>query len=159
MAEDDYTVTLGNNDITNCAAALVIEGVEVFRLREDDGQLLVDCDVLNHEGQRMAKIVRNTPIVVADGFRAHIKPGEPTEVIYEENGQVVARFERKGPRHVKITGVFCVNGYCVFIDDEAGLRTNEEAFTFSNNRVRGFGTAISLKRGQIGIGFSGRQSK
>jgi hypothetical protein len=74
---EPYTLTLGNNDISNCDAALVIEGEEIFRVRDDQGILLVDCDVLNDKGERMAKIVRNTPIVVSDGFRAHIKPGEP----------------------------------------------------------------------------------
>ena len=150
---EPYTLTLGNNDISNCDAALVIEGVEVFRLREDEGILLIDCDVLNPKDERVAKIVRNTPIVVAEGFRAHIKPGEPPEVIHEATGRVIARFERKGPRTIKITGVFCVNGFCVYLD-EIGLRTNDP-WLLSNNGISGFGTAISMRRGQMGIGFTG----
>jgi hypothetical protein len=91
--------------------------------------------------------------VVSDGFRAHIKPGEPPEVIHEASGRVVARFERIGPRHVKITGVFCNKGYCVFMD-ETGLTTND-AFMLSNGGISGFGTAISMGRGGKGIGFTG----
>jgi hypothetical protein len=151
---DGYTVTLGNNDIIDCAAALLIEGEEVFRLREDEGQLLVDCDMLNDKGPRMARIVRNTPVMVAEGFKAHIKPGEPTQVIYEATGQVVARFERKGPRHVKITGVFCANGYAVSLT-ENGLFSHDGRLAMQNSAVKGFGTAISLTRGAAMIGFSG----
>jgi hypothetical protein len=150
---EPYTLILGNNDISNCDAALVIEGEEVFRVRDDEGILLIDCDMLDDKGERVAKIVRNTPILVADGFRAHIKPGEPTEVVHVASGQIAARFERKGPRHVKISGVFCVKGYCVFMD-ETGLSTND-AFMVSNNGISGFGTAISMRRGQIGIAFTG----
>jgi hypothetical protein len=150
---DPYTLTLGNNDITNCDAALVIEGEEVFRLREDEGVLLVNCDVSNAVGERVAKIVRNTPIVVAP-FRAHVRPGEPTEVTHEGTGRVIARFERKGPREIKITGIFCVKGFCVYLD-EAGLHTNDP-WEIPNNGFSGLGTAISLRRGQMRIGFMGR---
>jgi hypothetical protein len=153
MADESYTVTLGNNDIVNCDAALMIEGEEVFCLREEEGRLLVDCDVLNAKGVRLAKVVRNTPIVVAPGFRVHIKPGEPTQVVSEMSGRVLASFERKGPRHVKISGVFCVNGYCVFIDETA-VRTSDPSFRFSLTTVHGCGTALSLKRGQVELGFS-----
>ena len=149
------TLTLGNNDIIDCDSALLIEGEEVFRLREDEGRLQVDCDLLNDKGQRLAKIVRNTPIVVAPGFRAHIRPGEPTEVTHEATGHLIARFERKGPRHVKITGVFCANGYAVTLA-ENGLFSNDGRLAMQNNAVRGFGTAISLSRGASGIGFAGR---
>ena len=152
MAEDDYTVTLGNNDITNCAAALVIEGVEVFRLREDEGELLVECDMFTPTGERVAKIVRNTPEYVAPGYRAHIKPGEPRQVIAEPSGKVLAQFERRGRRHVKITGIFCVKGFVVVLD-EAGLHTNDP-WEISNNGFNGLGTAISLRRGQMGLGFA-----
>ena len=68
-----YTIVLGNNDITNCEAALVIEGEEVFRVREDEGRLLVDCDVFDPEDRRVAKVVRNTVVYAAPGFRAHVK--------------------------------------------------------------------------------------
>lgn len=149
------TVTLGNNDIIDCDAALLIEGEEVFRLREDEGQLLVDCDLRNDKDQRLAKIVRNTPQWVAPGFREYIRPGQPTEVRYEPTGQVVARFERLAPRHVKITGVFCANGYAVTLA-ENGLFSHDGRLAMLNNTVRGFGTAISLSRGASGIGFAGR---
>jgi hypothetical protein len=38
--------------------------------------------------------------------------------------------------------------------DETGLSTND-AFMVSNNGISGFGTAISMRRGQIGIAFTG----
>jgi hypothetical protein len=149
-----YTIVLGNNDIVNCDAALVIEGEEVFRVREDEGRLLVDCDVWDPEDRRVAKIVRNTVIYAASGFRAHVKPGEPTEVIHEATGRVITRIEVKGPRTIKITGVFCVHGFRVFLD-EAGLHTNDP-WEISNTGISGFGTAISLRRGQMGIAFAER---
>ena len=154
MMADPYTIVLGNNDILNCDAALVIEGEEVFRVREDEGRVLVDCDVFDPDDRRIAKIVRNAVVYAAPGFRAHVKPGEPTEVIHEATGKVLARIEVQGPRIIKITGVFCVHGFRVFLD-EAGLHTNDP-WEISNTGIAGFGTAISLRRGQLGIGFAGR---
>ena len=55
---EPYTVILGNNEILNCDAALVVEDEEVFRVREDEhGALLIDCDIRNEAG-RIAKIAR-----------------------------------------------------------------------------------------------------
>jgi hypothetical protein len=156
MTDNGYTtVTLGNNDIIDCDSVLLIEGEEVFRLREDEGRLLVDCDLMNDKDQRLAKIVRNTPVMVAEGFKAHIKPGEPTEVIYQPTGQVVAHFERLAPRHLKITGVFCAKGYAVSIVED-GLASHDGKLIMQNCAVKGFATAISLTRGASGIGFAGR---
>jgi hypothetical protein len=146
---DPYSIILGNNEISNCDAALIIEGEEVLRLREDEhGALLIDCDIRNQAG-RIAKIARNFPAYVAPGFRAKIAPGQPAEVVHEATGQVLARFERLGPRRIKVAGSFCVNGFLVVADD-AGVFAG--GITMSMNTIRGFGTAIKLGRGAVAIG-------
>ena len=65
---DAYTIILGNTEITNCDAALVIEGEEVFRIREEaNGALMIDCDIRDQDGNRIAKIARNSVVFAADG--------------------------------------------------------------------------------------------
>ncbi len=96
---DAYTVILGNNEITNCDAALVIEGEEVFRIREEENDaLMIDCDIRDQDGNRIAKIVRNSVVFAANGFRAQLAPGQPAEVIRKATGEVMAKIERLG-RH------------------------------------------------------------
>ena len=78
MAEDDYTVTLGNNDITIAPLPLVIEGVEVFGCARMKGNCWSSATCSRRQANGVAKIVRDTPEYVAPGYRAHIKPGEPS---------------------------------------------------------------------------------
>jgi hypothetical protein len=86
---ESYTVVLGGNEINHVDAALVLEDEEVCRVREDDtGRLLIDCDLKDKQGQRIARISKNTPVFVADGYRAKIIPGEPSEVIRTVDEQV-----------------------------------------------------------------------
>jgi hypothetical protein len=142
---------LGTNEIGYCDAALWIEDEEVFRVREDEhGQLLVDCDIRNDQGERIAKIVKNTPVYVAEGYRAKVKPGEPSEVIHEATGRVVARIARLGPRKISVTGTFWVKGSFVAATD-SGLYTG--GATLRANSIMGFGTAVRLERGSLSIGF------
>src|SRR6267143_337766 len=85
---DAYTVILGNNEITNCDAALVIEGEEVFRIREEENDaLMIDCDIRDQDSNRIAKIARNSVVFAADGFRAQLAPGQPVEVIRKATGE------------------------------------------------------------------------
>jgi hypothetical protein len=120
MAESD-TLILGNNEVTNCAAALRLDGEEVFRIREnaETGEFLIDCDLRNQQSQRIAKIARNAVPYVADGYQARVGPRQPTEVIHEASGQVVGRIQRLAPRRIKVTGCFCVNGYWTLATEEA----------------------------------------
>ncbi|MDP9144519.1 MAG: hypothetical protein M3N43_07460, partial [Actinomycetota bacterium] len=92
---------LGGNEIAHVDAALVLENEEVCRVREDDaGRLIIDCDLKDKQGQRIAKIAKNTPVFVADGYRVSLIPGEPAEETSTVDEQVVSRIERLGPRKI-----------------------------------------------------------
>src|SRR5260370_41082611 len=106
---DAYTIVLGNTEITNCDAALVIEGEEVFRIREEEnGALMIDCDIRDQDGNRIAKIAQSSVVFTADGFRAQLPPGQPAEVIRKATGEVMAKIERLGQRRIKVAELVCV---------------------------------------------------
>jgi hypothetical protein len=145
-----WTVLLGNNRIIDCDAALVVEDVEVFRLREHDrdGNLVVDFDVRAADGTLIAKIARNYVAHVADGYEyRNQKP--VAEVIETETGLVVARVAQQGSDTVAITGTFHVNGYPVLIVPD---RLVADGVELSGSEIRGYGKAVVLRRGFIGIG-------
>lgn len=51
----NYTILLGTNVIKDCQAVLIIDGVEVFRLRDraGDGQLVVDFEIRNQKNEKL----------------------------------------------------------------------------------------------------------
>ena len=147
-----WTVLLGTNRIVDCDAALVVEGEEVFRLREHDrdGNLVVDFDVRAVDDTRIAKISKNYVAYAAPGYGFRNRKGV-AEVV-GASGQVVARVEEQGPDTVAVTGMFHVKGYTVLVAPD-GLVAG--GVVMSGNEIRGFGKAIELKRGSVGIGVSG----
>jgi hypothetical protein len=152
---DAYTIILGNNEITNCDAALVIKGEEVFRIREEENDALtIDCDIRDQDGNRIAKIDRNSVVFAAVGFRAQLAPGQPAEVIRKATGEVMAKIERLGRRKIKVTGSFWVDGIEVVATGD-GLFVGRTLI--SKNNFRGWGTAIKLGRGQAGLGCVARR--
>ena len=152
---DAYTIILGNTEITNCDAALVIEGEEVFRIREEEnGALMIDCDIREQDGNRIAKIARNSVVFAADGFRAQLTPGQPAEVIRRATGEVMAKIERLSQRKIKVAGSFWVDGIGVVATGD-GLFVGR--MRISKNTFRGWGTAIKLGHGQAGLGCVARR--
>jgi rhodanese-related sulfurtransferase len=139
------TMILGDNEIIDCAAALVLEGHEVFRLRDrkKDGQLVVDFDLRAPDETRIAKVSKNYAAYVAKGFR-HRSGINWSEVMERASGLIVARVDAPSLDAVRVVGLFCVNGYCVAIS-ENGLIA--DGVTISRNTIKGFGKAIALKRG------------
>jgi hypothetical protein len=144
------TVILGNNEITDCAAALVIEGEEVFRLhdRQKDGQLVVDFNLRAADGTRLAKIAKNYPAFVAEGYerRSGI---DWSEVVERGTGLIVARVDAPSLDAVRVVGVFCVKGFHVEITENGLLMGG---LMLSNNGFKGLGKAIALRRGSFEIG-------
>jgi hypothetical protein len=149
---ESYTMILGGNEIAHVDAALVLEDEEVFRVREDDaGRLLIDCDLKDQQGQRIARIAKNTPVFVAEGYRAKIIPGEPSEVIRVADQQVVSRIERLGPHKISVTGTFNVDGLFVSATPHGIYISNA---VIRSNTISGFGTGIWLQKNSLTIGFS-----
>ncbi len=146
------TVLLGSNRIVDCDSALVVEGAEVFRLRErgKDGHLVVDFDLRDASGTRIAKIAKNYVAHAAPGYEFSNRKGI-SEVIETATGQVVARVEERGPDTIAVTGTFNVKGYTVQITSDSLVAGG---VTMDGNEIRGFGKAIELKRGSFGIGVT-----
>ncbi len=157
------TVLLGSNRIVDCDSALVVEGAEVFRLRErgKDGHLVVDFDLRDASGTRIAKIAKNYVAHAAPGYEFSNRKGI-SEVIETATGQVVARVEERGPDTIAVTGTFNVKGYTVQITSDSLVAGG---VTMDGNEIRGFGKAIELKRGVLRdrrykiAGFGGRRSE
>ena len=155
MEVTPYTLVLGDNEISNCDAAIVVEGVEVFRLRDRDrdGKLIVDFDLRGADGKRIAKIAKNYVAHAAEGYEHQNRTGV-SEVIQKQTGRVVAKVEELAPRRVRVTGTFCVEGLTVEITD-TGLLLGTNLI--SGCRITGFGKAIEFDRKHLAIGV-GRPS-
>jgi hypothetical protein len=145
-----YTLVLGDNEISNCDAAIVVEGVEVFRLRDRDrdGKLIVDFDLREPDGKRIAKIAKNYVAHAAEGYEHQNRPGV-SEVVETHTGRVLARVEEVAPRRVRVTGTFCVEGLTVEITGTGVLLGTN---LISGCRITGFGKAIEFDRKRLGIG-------
>ncbi len=147
MAE---TLLLGNNRIVDCDAALVVEGVEVFRLREraHDGQLVVDFDLRDQTDERLATIAKNHVVHVSPSLEVKSQPGL-YQVLNPQSGEVLASVEEITAGTVKVTGTFWIKGFCISVGED---ETKIGGITFSRNTIQGFKTAIQVGRGTFGIG-------
>lgn len=149
------TMILGDNEIRNCEQALILEGEEVFRLREreNDGQLVVDFAVRDENGQMLAKIFKNHVMHRAPHLEIRSQPGR-YEVVRTETGSSVAMVEEVSPVAVRVTGTFCVKGCKVEITT-AGIRISPGGNLISKNMVDGHEVATRLDRNTVVLG--GRQ--
>ena len=143
---------LGSNLIKDCDAALVVNGVEVFRLRErtGDGRLVVDFDLRDSTGQRIAKIAKNNVVFAADGFDS-INEASRSFVRDKRSSNTVALVEELPDGSVRVTGNFWIEGYHVLITEDDLVAGG---LTFTANIIQGFGKAIVLGPNSTGIGFS-----
>lgn len=105
-----WGLLLGTNQISNCGAALVIDGVDVFRLRssETDNQILVDFDIYGQDRTRLARVAKNQVVYAAEGY-ATSATSSSCEVT-GPSGEVLARVEKVAPGWLKINGIFWSHG-------------------------------------------------
>ncbi len=145
----NYTVNLGSNIIEDCNAVLVVEDLEVFRFRErsGDGQLVVDFDIRNEKGEKLAVIAKNNVVFAAEGFRMRNLPTE--SFVEDAAGKIYARVKEVSSGLLSVEGEFCVNGFSVSITPE---KLVAGGLTMKGNSIRGFGKAINLKKGSFAIG-------
>lgn len=142
-------VLLGNNVIDNCAAVLIVNGAEVFRLREraGDERLVCDFDVRDRTGRRLVKVAKNNVVFAAKGYG--VKNLARESFVVDPDGKVIVRVEEVALDTVKITGDFWVGSYHVVITDQSlilgGLTLSDCTFSHS-------GAAISLEPGDMSIG-------
>ncbi|MBI3744446.1 MAG: hypothetical protein HY261_09210 [Chloroflexi bacterium] len=138
---------LGNCALGNTSGVLVIEGVEVFRLRHrgDDGHITVDLDLRAPEGQ-LAKVDRNKPLAMAPGLALDVNGGE---VAVSRQGMAIARVTLHD-HALRLTGEFFANGLRVVVTGDSLTIDGKPA---AATRLYGPGTAVLIRRGKA-IGFA-----
>ena len=147
-------VYLGGARVTHCASVLVIQGVEVFRLRDRDSQnhIRINLDVRGPQGKRIARIDDNRVVLMAPGY-AFETDGSFCSVYAEASGDPVVAVEAISSKAVQVLGTFWVENFKVDLS-EGGLTLGDAAV--APLPVRGAGTAILLRKGAAEIGFAKR---
>ena len=147
-------VYLGGTKVTDCASVLVIQGVEVFRLRDRDrdNRIRVDLDVRGAGNERIATIENGRPLTVAPGYRFE-DVGSACAVTREEDGMAVVAVESLSSKALQIHGAFWVGDYRVEMT-EHGLHLGGESLP--PTQVKGSGTAIVLRKKRAEVGFAKR---
>jgi hypothetical protein len=148
----NYTVVLGNFEITNCKAVLIVDGIEIFRLREraGDGQLVADFEIRNQNNKLLFKFAKNNVVHAKKGYKIINKPYS-SEVINEVTGRIKAKAEEIAPCKIRITGTFNINNFnIVMTDDFLEINTNR----FYGGGVVGCGKGIVLGNEGIGVASS-----
>ena len=144
---------LGTNLIKNCDAALIVNGVEVFRLRErtGDGRFVVDFDLRDSEGNRIAKIAKNNVVFAAEGFE-RVNEASRSFVRDTRSGHIAAMVEELQDGSVKVTGDFWIDGFHVAITQDDLIAGG---FAMDHVAIDGFHKAIVLTPGQVNIALAG----
>lgn len=145
-------VYLGGVKVTNCASVLVVQGIEVFRLRDRDSEnnIRIDLDLRGPQGKRIAKIADNRVVNVAPGY-AFEADGRVCTVYEEASGEPLISVEAVSSKAVQLLGTFWVEKFKVDLGEE-GLTLGEAGLPA--RPVRGRGTAILLRKGAPEIGFA-----
>ncbi|WP_141100668.1 hypothetical protein [Roseateles aquatilis] len=126
------TIVLGNNRYINCGSAVTMYGTELFNLREvgENGQIVVDFDVLDKDGRRLIRVKKNQVVDSADGVSIEVKPGSVKAISADGNKIASARILDENT--VAVTGLFWVNGVCCEITEKqmsvAGLSISGSTF-------------------------------
>jgi hypothetical protein len=144
-----WTIILGGNQITECDAALVVNGVEVFRLqRSTDKRLVVDFEVRDDQGSLVAKVSKNNVVFA----RPNVQVSHGTnfsEVLDSKTGHVFTRVEEISPQTISVIGTFIVDGFRVVATKEF-LQLG--GITLRGCTISGFGKALQLGPGGAFVG-------
>jgi len=134
--------------VVDCQAALVVDGAEVFRLRDRDrdGKLIVDFDIREPGGQRIAEVSKN---YVANAGPAHEYRNRTgmAEIVERATGRRVVRVQELGLRHVRVLGTLWIGNLRVDIGESAIVVGDS---SMSDIVMRGGGTAVTIGRSGIG---------
>ena len=144
------TLLLGPCAIGNTSGVIVLEGVEVFRLRHrgEDGHIAVNLDVRGPDGKQLAKIERNSPQHLAPGL-AFATEG-PSLRLAGAAGAIIASATAEGSDGIRLAGDFHANGLHLHIASDA-LTIGGQPFMTA--RLYGPGAAVLIRKGK-GISFA-----
>ena len=149
------TVYLGSVVFTNCDALLIIEGVEVFRLRERDDheswrgvnewEYLVEFDVRDQNDNRIAKVTNNNVVHASPGYEKTTGV-KSFRITNRATGEIVAGAHEDLNGAIYIMGDFWVKGTHVKIDDTVlDINTNIlYSCTFNNKH-----NALVIENGRL----------
>jgi hypothetical protein len=112
------TLLLGSNKFIDNNKTIVVNGVEVFRLWEQQGndQLVADFEVRDVSNNLIAKVARNNFVYAMEGLE--INAGPNFSEIIDAEGDIVARAEEVSLGVVRIEGTFYVDGNCIKTDGD-----------------------------------------
>ena len=146
------TLSVGTATFTNTNGALVVNGVEVFRLRPPgrDNQLRADFEVRSTDNHVLA-IVRESSCVEAAAGVA-VRRGPAFCEILDRGGKVLARAEKLTAEMVGVCGTFHVDGGCIRAGDD-GLFVNGSLIEGRDLDCSG-GPAVSIGRSPDRTGWT-----
>ena len=145
-------VYLGGMKVTGCASVLVIQGVEVFRLRDrdKDNAIRIDLDVRGAQGRRIAGVNDNRVTFLAPGY-AFENEGSFCAVYEAKSLEPVVSVEGLSSKSVQLLGTLWVDSFKVMLrEDSLGL----DGTALAARPVIGRGTAILLKKNSPQVGFA-----
>ena len=145
------TVDLGTNIITNCDAVLIVDGVEIFRLRErsSDGQLVADFEIRNNQNEILVRVSENNVIYAQlEIFEARHGVGF-SEVRNRDTGEILGRVEKISNNAIKVVGTFFVNGNKIKLTERM---MDVNGNKMMGNRISGAKRAIVISGGNISVG-------
>ena len=146
-----WGMILGTNQMSNCGAALIIDGIDVFRLRsgETNDQFLVDFDIHGQDGSRLVRIAKNQVVHTAPGYTVTVT-ADACEV-KSPSDEVVAKVVRLNNSWLKINGVFWSNGSRLAITDEHIQINDYPPMTGNISSGNGVGWAFNFASQQTNV--------
>lgn len=144
-------MTLGTNTIEDCDAAIVADGVEIFRFRnrDNDGKLVVDFDVRGSDGKLLFKIAKNQIVSNPSNYEYHSLPDE--SYVTDSDGKKVVHVIEHTSGHIEVIGDFYVGNHHISITKDA---LSMGGVLMTGNKISGFNKAIVLNSGSFAIGSS-----
>jgi hypothetical protein len=144
------TLLLGPCAIGNTSGVIVLEGVEVFRLRHrgEDGHIAVNMDIRGPDGRQLAKIERNSPLHLAPGLS--FAADGPSLRLNDASGAPIVTATAEGSDVIRLTGDFHANGLHLHIASDSLTIGGEPV---AATRLYGPGTAVLIRKGK-GISFA-----
>ena len=144
------TLLLGPCAIGNTSGVIVLEGVELFRLRHrgENGHIAVNIDMRGADGKQLAKIERNSPLHLAPGLT--LAAEGPSLRLTDAAGATIASATAEGSDALRLTGNFHANGLHLHIASDT-LAIGGQSVTTA--RLYGPGTAVLIRKGK-GISFA-----